>query len=272
MANYVIGDLQGCFSEFIALLNRVNFNPSKDHLYLVGDIVARGPDSLACLAFIFKHQDSISITLGNHDLHLIACYYLKKATNPKDKLSPLLQSKNIAQYIAYLQTQPLAMWLPEHNTFISHAGLNPHWSALDALKHAQFAHNCYQSIHAKAFFEHMYGAHPKQLSTKLDDYENFRYIVNYFTRMRFLLPNDKLELTVKGPVASSNSLLPWFEHKNIKQIKHNIAFGHWAALEGVTNQANIFALDTGCVWGGAMTLLNLQTMQTIKEKSHFLSK
>lgn len=125
MADYAIGDLQGCFSEFNTLLQRVNFNPSQDHLYLVGDVVARGPDSLACLDHIYKHQDSMTITLGNHDLHMVACYYLNKSINPKDKLGPIFESPHLARYISFLQTQPLAIELKQYNCFISHAGLKP---------------------------------------------------------------------------------------------------------------------------------------------------
>ena len=120
MADYAIGDLQGCFKEFSTLLQRVDFNPSKDHLYLVGDIVARGPDSLACLDFIYQHQDSMTITLGNHDLHMIACYFLNKPTNPKDKLAPIFKSSLLKRYISFLQTQPLALYLKTHNLSLIH--------------------------------------------------------------------------------------------------------------------------------------------------------
>ncbi|MBQ4832890.1 symmetrical bis(5'-nucleosyl)-tetraphosphatase [Pseudoalteromonas sp. MMG010] len=272
MANYAIGDLQGCFNEFQALLRRVNFNPSQDHLYLVGDIVARGPDSLACIEFIYKHQNSISITLGNHDLHLIACFYLNKPTNPKDKLAPLLSSRHIQRYIHYLQTQPLAIWLAQHKCFISHAGLNPHWDIQQALNHAKFAQQCYQGKDATSFFENMYGAHPTVFSSKLNKFEKFRYIVNYFTRMRFLLPNDQLELSAKGAIKHSPELTPWFNHKNYSQLNHKIIFGHWASLQGVTGHEEIIALDTGCVWGAEMRLINLDNMEIISEKSHFLLK
>ncbi|ALQ07036.1 MULTISPECIES: symmetrical bis(5'-nucleosyl)-tetraphosphatase [Pseudoalteromonas] len=272
MADYVIGDLQGCFSEFSTLLQRVDFNPSKDHLYLVGDIVARGPDSLACLDYIYQNQDSITITLGNHDLHMIACYYLNKPTNPKDKLSPIFNSHKLTYYIEYLQTQPLALYLKKYNSFISHAGLNPDWSIENALKYAQFAQSCYQSNNAKTFFEQMYKPHPVKWHNDLDDFEKFRYIVNYFTRMRFLTSNNQLELSAKGATINNNELTPWFMHPNILNIKQDIIFGHWAALEGNTNHKCVHALDTGCVWGNSMTLMKLPSKQKIVEKSHLLSK
>jgi bis(5'-nucleosyl)-tetraphosphatase (symmetrical) len=272
MADYAIGDLQGCFSEFNTLLQRVNFNPSKDHLYLVGDIVARGPDSLACLDYIYQHQNSITITLGNHDLHMIACYYLNKPTNPKDKLSPIFTSNKLSLYITYLQTQPLALHLKHHNSFISHAGLNPEWSIDNALKHAQFAQSCYESNNAKTFFQRMYQPHPRKWSSELDDFEKFRYIVNYFTRMRFVTADNKLELNAKGATTDNIELTAWFNHPNIINIQHDIIFGHWAALKGNTRHKHVHALDTGCVWGNEMTLMELSKKQKIVEKSHLSSK
>lgn len=268
MADYAIGDLQGCFSEFSTLLKRVDFNPSKDHLYLVGDIVARGPNSLACLDYIYQNQDSITITLGNHDLHMIACYYLKKPTNPKDKLDPVFNSSKLPLYISYLQTQPIALYLKQHNCFIAHAGLNPDWTIKQALAHAQFAQSCYQSSNATAFFERMYQPHPNMKLDALDDFEKFRYIVNYFTRMRFLTADNKLELNTKGVVPNDKELKPWFTHKNILKSNHDIIFGHWAALEGKINNKRVYALDTGCVWGNFMTLMNINNKLKVTEKSH----
>ncbi|WP_149982094.1 symmetrical bis(5'-nucleosyl)-tetraphosphatase [Pseudoalteromonas rhizosphaerae] len=261
MANYAIGDLQGCYKEFQALLLQVDFKPSKDHLYLVGDIVARGPDSLACLDYIYTHQDSITVTLGNHDLHLIANYMLDKPANPKDKLTALLDSTKLPAYIAMLQQQPLALWLEEEQVFISHAGLNPAWSIEQALQHAQFAESCYQGENARDFFKHMYEQHPSLWSEQLNDFERFRYIINYFTRMRFLTLDEQLELSYKGGIANATAMIPWFKHPRFTTFKQYIVFGHWAALEGVTDHENIYALDTGCVWGGAMTLLELKNKQ-----------
>ena len=160
MADYAIGDLQGCFNEFSLLLKQVDFNPSKDHLYLVGDIVARGPDSKACLDYIYQHQDSVSVTLGNHDLHMIACYLNNVAPNPKDKLTTLFNSSKLPDYIAFLQTQPLALYLEQYDCFISHAGLNPDWSCEQAIQHAQFAQQCYGADNAKFFLKNMYQPHP----------------------------------------------------------------------------------------------------------------
>ena len=272
MADYAIGDLQGCFNEFNALLQRVNFNPSKDHLYLVGDIVARGPDSLACLEYLYKHQNSITVTLGNHDLHLIACYLLNKPPNPNDKLAAVFNSTKLPHYIAFLQTQPLALYLKQYNSFISHAGLTPDWSIAQALQHAQFAQHCYSSPKAHDFFANMYQPHPINNPNELNNYEKFRYTVNYFTRMRFLTADNQLDLSAKGEVTSGNNLTPWFMHPAITTAKQTLIFGHWAALNGKTPHNHLLALDTGCVWGGAMTLIELKNKQKTIEKSQLSSK
>lgn len=272
MADYAIGDLQGCFKEFNALLQKVAFNPSKDHLYLVGDIVARGPNSLACLDYVYTHQNSITVTLGNHDLHMIACYLLNQSINPKDKLEAIFQSPNLPLYIAYLQTQPLALNLTQHNCFISHAGLNPQWSIAQAMQHAKFAQQCYSAHNANHFFKQMYQPHPNHWHSELSNDAKFRHIVNYFTRMRFITTNNQLNFDEKNATDSTSALQPWFTHPAIKKIQQNIIFGHWASLAGKTTQQHVYALDTGCVWGGEMTLLNLASKEKISEKSSYLYK
>tara|TARA_B100002049_G_scaffold142358_1_gene105646 strand:- start:1811 stop:2626 length:816 start_codon:yes stop_codon:yes gene_type:complete len=268
MADYAIGDLQGCYFEFNRLLERVNFNPSQDHLYLVGDIVARGPNSLACLERLYNMQGSVSISLGNHDLHLIACHYLNKPANPKDKLDSVFDSPKRADYIQFLQHQPLAIWLAQYDTFISHAGLNPNWSIKKALKRARFAESCYRGSDANHYFTHMYDPHPNEWQSTLSNEAKFRYIVNYFTRMRFVDIDGKLELNNKTNVSDNSSIIPWFEHPNISQLKQHVVFGHWAALEGKTNKENVHGLDTGCVWGGSMTLMELAQKKHFIESSH----
>lgn len=268
MADYAIGDLQGCYCEFDTLLKRVNFNPSQDHLYLVGDIVARGPDSLACLERLYKMQGSVTITLGNHDLHLIACHYLNKPANPKDKLDAVFSSPKRSEYIHFLQQQPLALWLERYDMLISHAGLNPNWSIKKALKRARFAENCYQGSDANHYFANMYDSHPLEWQSTMSNEAKFRYIVNYFTRMRFVNLLGELDFSNKTNISEDSSILPWFEHPNISELNQQITFGHWAALEGKVNAENIHALDTGCVWGGAMTLMELSKKDCFVEKSH----
>lgn len=265
MADYVIGDLQGCYHEFITLLDVVNFNASQDHLYLVGDIVARGPHSLECLQFLYEQQGSISITLGNHDLHLLATYFTNTKPNPKDCLQSLFEARNLPQYIEFLKQQPLAIWLEQYNTLISHAGLNPQLDVNQALKLAAKAEKKYQGDNATFYLSNMYGNSVNCISDINDKLSRFVFTINAFTRMRFVDANGKMDFSNKGPaIQKQNTLQPWFEvtpknHQNI-----NVCFGHWAALQGQTPYTNLFALDTGCVWGERMTLLELKT-----QKKHY---
>ncbi|USD27909.1 symmetrical bis(5'-nucleosyl)-tetraphosphatase [Pseudoalteromonas sp. SCSIO 43201] len=258
MAKYAIGDLQGCFTPLIALLDQVDFNPSQDHLYFVGDIIARGPDPLACLEFLYQHADSISVTLGNHDLHFLACLALGMAPNPKDKLDAVFNSPKCQKYADLLRAQPLAIWLEQQQTLISHAGIHPSWSIEQALDYARFAETIYQSTKAPEFYANMYGAHPGLKLDKLSEQDKFKAIVNVFTRMRFLKQNGELDLKNKSGLKDNDGLIPWFEYRQIPP-NATLLFGHWAALEGETHQKNVIALDTGCVWGGAMTMINIDT-------------
>jgi bis(5'-nucleosyl)-tetraphosphatase (symmetrical) len=265
MADYAIGDLQGCFTPLQSLLDIVDFNPSRDHLYCVGDIVARGPDSLACLNFLAKHAHSVTITLGNHDLHFLACIETGRSPNPKDKLDLLFNYAKRSELVSFLKSQPLACFHEPTNTFISHAGIYPTWSKAQALDFAQFAEQCYRGVDSKRFFETMYGPATLEDFSAEDKFAKFRAIVNVFTRMRFLEPSGELDFKLKeGLNAGSPGFIPWFEHPALSAFPHNIVFGHWAALEGQTGKNRVYALDTGYVWGGAMSLLNLHTKEIVK--------
>lgn len=260
MADYAIGDLQGCFTELKLLLDKVAFNPSKDTLYLVGDIVARGPDSLACLRFLRDLGDCVKITLGNHDLHLIATYYLNKQPKKNDRLDSLFSAPDFPELISFLQKQPLAIWLESYQTLICHAGLSPHWDIKTALKQASLATEKYQGDDALYYFKNMYGEGPFIWSDKLTEIESFRYTVNAFTRMRFLTPDNQIDFIHKGAPKDTPKFKPWFKHPNIQSLNNTkIIFGHWASLLGKTDNSNIIALDTGCVWGNELTLIELNT-------------
>jgi bis(5'-nucleosyl)-tetraphosphatase (symmetrical) len=259
VADYVIGDLQGCYAEFISLLQQVDFNPSKDHLYLVGDVVARGPDSLACVDYLYQQQGSVSITLGNHDLHLLATYLNHKKPNEKDKLTALFNSEKLSEYIKFLQHQPLAIWLNSYNSLICHAGLNPQLSLKKALEYAKEAEQCYQGEQATFYLSNMYGSVVNSLAKVDSALSQFCFTVNSFTRMRFVNQHLAMDFTNKAsPKNGNQDVLPWFNVNPENHNNINIIFGHWAALEGRTPYTNLFALDTGCVWGKSMTLIELK--------------
>ncbi|CCQ09456.1 Bis(5'-nucleosyl)-tetraphosphatase, symmetrical [Pseudoalteromonas luteoviolacea B = ATCC 29581] len=268
MADYAVGDLQGCFTPLQNLLDLVNFNPSRDHLYCVGDVVARGPDSLACLQFLEKHRASVTVTLGNHDLHLLACHFLNKLPNPKDKLGAFFTYSHREALVEFLQAQPLAVFHQASNSLISHAGIYPTWTVELALEFAQFASCCYQSKNAPNYFSSMYGnATLADLNSEIKT-DKFKAIVNVFTRMRFLEPNGELNLSNKEGKDSDTNLIPWFTHPALHETPCNLVFGHWAALEGKTERHDIIALDTGYVWGGAMSLLNLNSKEIVQVQAN----
>ncbi|KID54683.1 diadenosine tetraphosphatase [Pseudoalteromonas luteoviolacea] len=263
MAYYAVGDLQGCYTPFKQLLAQVDFSPSRDHLYLVGDLVARGPDSLACLEYVYSLQNSVTVTLGNHDLHLLSTVLNNKQANPKDKLDALLSSAALPDYIHFLQSQPLCTYLPEFDSFISHAGIHPYWNIEQAIELSNWAQTYYQGPMAADYLSKMYGKNPAIDLSPSDQQLKFNTIVNVFTRMRFLTEHWQLDFDNKGEINKGELLQPWFAHPRFKTSRTRFIFGHWAALQGKTSLNHVVALDTGCVWGGPMTLLNLSTNEQI---------
>ena len=264
MATYVIGDLQGCFNEFKAILTNIQFNSNKDKLYLVGDIVARGPDSLACLRYIKNHQDCMHTVLGNHDLHLIATYLLNKTPNPKDHLEELFSAPDLAELINFLRSQPLAIYLEQFNTLICHAGISPEWSLQQALDASMDAQTKYQSNDAEFYLGRMYDNQSINWQKDLNELDKFKYTVNTFTRMRYLDQNQKFNFSSKGSPQETAELTPWFNIHNQKlNSQLTVVFGHWASLNGETQSTQFQAIDTGCVWGGKLTILRLDDMQRV---------
>lgn len=257
MADYAVGDIQGCFAELKHLLELVNFNPSQDHLYCVGDIVARGADSLSALRLIRELGNSATVTLGNHDLHLIACHYLNNSPNPKDNLATLFAAPDFNQLVEFLRQQPLAVWLEQHNSLLCHAGLNPQWSKKQGLKQAKQAKCLYQGADALHYFSNMYQNTPTQWQDADTTMAQFVYTVNSFTRMRFVDETGALDLKEKGQPKDIANLMPWFKHPKRQKDKFATVFGHWAALEGNTEDERFIALDTGCVWGKSLTIMEL---------------
>lgn len=268
MANYFIGDIQGCYSGLRQALAAVEFNKSKDTLWLTGDLIARGPESLQTIKFLYKHQDSIKTVLGNHDLHLLAVANGIKQANPKDLLSDLLNCKKLNTYVDWLRQYPLLLELPKQQGFMSHAGLAPNWTTDDAVYWNSQIQQQLTSDNYQTFLTNMYGNAPTIWNDALPEDEKFRFAINAFTRMRYCTNSGELEFKQKGAPDNLNNefnrtgenyLMPWFEFQpnrfdNIKWI-----FGHWASLMGQTNNDNIIGLDTGYVWGNYLSMYRLKT-------------
>ncbi|NQZ80842.1 MAG: symmetrical bis(5'-nucleosyl)-tetraphosphatase [Colwellia sp.] len=255
MAVYFVGDIQGCYDELIALLNQVSFSKENDQLWVAGDLVARGPKSLATLRFIKSLGDSTKVVLGNHDLHLLAVYAGLKKVKKQDQLTDLLNAVDVDELMTWLIQQPLIQKLPDENTYMSHAGISPQWSIEEAILHAEIAHQQLTSPQSSQWLKNMYGEQPHDWQHAHTDVEKFRYTINSLTRMRFCTLNGSLEFNCKeSPSNAPSSLKPWYELINLSKHTHWI-FGHWASLMGECSPHNIYAIDTGCVWGNHLTLL-----------------
>lgn len=258
MTRYAVGDLQGCLKPLQCLLEQVTFNPKHDQLWLVGDLINRGPDSLATLRFLYSIKDSIKVVLGNHDLHFLAIDSGATHARKTDTFEALFAAPDRQQLSDWLRQQPLFYCDPSADYVMSHAGIAPHWTIAQAQRYANEVQQVLQSDQAVEFFKHMYGNNPDNWNEQLRGWDRLRTITNYFTRMRFCGPKGELDLANKSNQASAG-FHPWFKHPARVNQQQNIIFGHWAALEGKADTAHIFALDTGCVWGNTMTLLNLET-------------
>ncbi|WP_347332062.1 symmetrical bis(5'-nucleosyl)-tetraphosphatase [Marinimicrobium locisalis] len=259
MSTYAIGDIQGCLEPLKRLLDQVNFDPAEDRLWIAGDLINRGPSSQATLSFLYPMRDRLSVVLGNHDLHLIAVARGHRPPNRKDTLEEILGHEEHPEWIEWLRHRPLLHHDPELDYVMTHAGIPPQWSLERAKAHAREVEAVLQSTQLDDFLSQMYGNEPSRWKPKLYGVERLRLITNYFTRMRFCTADGELDLDNKGGAEShAPGFEPWFAHPERKCRDQKIIFGHWAALEGKVDAPNVFALDTGCVWGGTLTALRLE--------------
>ncbi|EKD54135.1 MAG: hypothetical protein ACD_60C00120G0005 [uncultured bacterium] len=259
MTTYAIGDVQGCFTALEKLLQEIQFDPKKDTLWFTGDLVNRGPESLETLRFIKNLGKKQHTVLGNHDLHLLALSHHAHQGWHDDTLAPILKAPDRDELLDWLLHQPLIYHDEKLDYVMVHAGLAPDWDLLTAKKLAKEVEDLLQSSKRNEFFQHMYGNEPNHWQETLKGWDRIRCIVNYFTRARFCEPDGSLELTTKETISpEKTSLIPWFNIPNRKTADIKIIFGHWAALGGITHTENVFALDTGCVWGYCLTAMCLE--------------
>jgi len=259
MSTYVVGDIQGCLQPLKCLLKKVSFNPDKDVLWSVGDIVNRGPRCLKTLRFLYDMRDNLVLVLGNHDLHLLAVAAGVRPPNRSDTLEKILKAPDKEKLLTWLLHRPLLHH--EHGFTLVHAGIPPQWSIEEAASRAREVEAVLQSPACIEFFKHMYGNEPLVWSDELTGMTRLRVITNYLTRMRFCTSQGVLDLDSKGPSPDLGKVAvsAWFSHPRRKTAKDRILFGHWASIEGQTDHANAIGLDTGCVWGGALSLYELET-------------
>lgn len=264
MAHYAIGDLQGCYTELTKLLQLIDFNHSKDTLWLVGDIVNRGTHSLECLQFCMQHESSVQIVLGNHDLHLLAVSYGFGKLKRRDTLTPILQHNELPKMRDWLRHQPLLRHTNTH--VLVHAGILPEWNvnqAIDLSNEVQAA----LRDNPQHYFANMYGNQPDTWSPDLQGDERLRFITNVFTRMRVLTQNQALDHDFKQEYSDiPPTHCAWFDAPNRAHLSHKIVFGHWSAL-GYRNEQNVLALDTGALWGGQLTAVDLASEKIFQIQS-----
>ncbi|MDH2292145.1 symmetrical bis(5'-nucleosyl)-tetraphosphatase [Cobetia sp. 10Alg 146] len=273
MTQWAIGDLQGCHVEFERLLQRLEFTPGRDVMWLAGDLVNRGPGSLECLRHAKALGDSARIVLGNHDLHLLAVAHGFGRLKRSDTLQPILDAPDRDELLDWLRRQPLMVeeTIDARRTVMTHAGVLPGWTLNQAAALAREAEAALAGNAYREFLGEMYGDTPDLWREDLSGIARLRCIVNVFTRMRFVDREGRMDFASKeGLDSAPEGYRPWFQFPRPEGAwddSPRLLFGHWAALEGETPAArqDVAALDTGCVWGGGLTALDLETGQRVFE-------
>ncbi|AEJ01002.1 Bis(5'-nucleosyl)-tetraphosphatase, symmetrical [Nitrosomonas sp. Is79A3] len=256
MATYAIGDLQGCFTAFQRLIDLIRFDPAQDKLWLVGDIVNRGPDSLSLLRYIKQAGDAMIMVLGNHDLHLLMVAAGIAKNHSSDTIQPILDAPDRDELLYWLRQQKL--FYTQEQYAMVHAGLLPCWSIVQAEQLAHEAERVLRQDNYQEFFSQMYGNKPNYWQDEWTDYTRLRVIINAMTRMRICTTAGKMNFAFKGDLQSiPPGFLPWFNVPQRASQEATIICGHWSAL-GLHITDNLIALDTGCVWGGQLTAIRLE--------------
>lgn len=268
MSTYLIGDVHGCYDELQSLLNQVAFDPQVDQLWLTGDLVARGPASLEVLRFVRYLGDCVKMVLGNHDLHLLAVYAGISRNKPKDRITPLLEAPDADLLINWLRRQPLLQVDEEKKLVMAHAGITPQWDIETAQSCAREVEAVLSSDTYPLFLDAMYGDMPNNWTPELSGLARLRFSTNALTRMRYCFPNGQLDMIAKeAPENAPPPLKPWFTIPGPVSNDYTIAFGHWASLEGKGTPEGILALDTGCCWGGTLTMLRWEDKRVFVQVS-----
>lgn len=268
MAIYAIGDLQGCYQDLQNLLEKLQFDKNSDTLWFVGDLVNRGPDSLATLRFVKKLGKAAIIVLGNHDLHLLAIYHdLKK--NKDSSIQQILDAPDCDELIHWLRQRPLLHHDNGLNFTLVHAGIYPLWNLKQANQYANELESVLKSDNYLEFLQHMYGNKPASWSEDLEGWDRLRFICNSFTRMRYVSQKAELDFEYNGvPGSQPDKLIPWYKLTERATKNNNIIFGHWSTLgffeydNNLEISPNVYATDTGCVWGGKLTALKIEREKT----------
>lgn len=271
MATYVVGDIQGCYDPLAKLLDKVNFDQSRDMLVCVGDLVNRGDRSLKVLRFLKSLENQCLTVLGNHDIHLLSLLYGVRLARPSDTLVEILEAPDVGELAEWLRSQPLMLQLEKQKVIICHAGIYPWWSGSQAQGFSDEMSEVFANEKSCiTLLRNVYGDLPNKWHDGFGKTRRHRFIINAFTRMRFCSPDGHLNLTESGYSGKSRkNRVPWFTVDNKRLNHYRIIFGHWSAL-GLLNTEKHLCLDTGCVWGRHLTMAKLPSKPTgerIKESS-----
>jgi bis(5'-nucleosyl)-tetraphosphatase (symmetrical) len=255
MALYAIGDIQGCHAEFCELLTLIGFSPAHDRLWLTGDLVNRGPDSLGVLREVIALGDSVRVVLGNHDLHLLAVAAGNRPLHRDDTLAAILDAPDRDDLLAWLAQRPLA--IAESDLLMVHAGVLPQWTTPDVLDLAREVETVLRSEQRVPFMHALYGDEPDAWRHDLEGFDRLRVIVNALTRLRFCTDTGRMDLREKrGAPFAPPGYAAWFLHENRRTASSLVVCGHWSTL-GLLLAPNVLMLDSGCLWGGALTAIRL---------------
>ena len=263
MAVWAIGDLQGCLVELETLLERIDFSPGRDRLWFVGDLVNRGPASLEALRFVTGLGDDAHVVLGNHDLHLLAIARGGARLRRGDQaLQEILDAPDRERLLDWLQTRPLLHHDAAVGWTMVHAALPPQWDIALARRCAAEVESALRGEHSGHLLGTMYGNQPDRWRDDLDGDDRLRFIVNALTRLRVCDPSGRMLLEFKGPLEEMpDGVVPWFRAPGRGWAGARIVCGHWSAL-GYVDENGVLGLDTGCVWGGALTAQRLDVADT----------
>ncbi len=263
MATYAIGDLQGCYAELQALLALINFDAAKDRLWFAGDLVNRGPDSLACLRFVHALGERAEVVLGNHDLHLLAIASGQGRRQAKDTLDEILAATDKNTLLDWLGRRPLLLHDEATGFTMTHAGLHPHWDRAIATTAARELEAVLRGDERALFFAAMYGEQTANWSADLTGWRRIRVITDCLTRLRYCHADGRIDLKEKNsPAKARKGLIPWFAHPDRKTRQEKIIFGHWSTVRLTAGQDfarfNVYPIDGGCLWGGELMALRLE--------------
>ena len=259
---YAIGDIQGCYDDLMLLLDSINFDQAHDKLWFTGDLVNRGPKSLETLRFIYGLGDNAQAVLGNHDLHLLATVFDHQRLGKNDTFEAILHAPDKDELLDWLRRLPLIHVDKELNVAMLHAGIHPDWDIDKAVALAGEVETVIRGDNHIEFYHHMYGDKPTNWSDELSSWQRLRSITNTLTRLRYCKNNGEASLGQKGaPGTQAAGLIPWFDIEHRASKNQRIIFGHWSTLVLAENMQynNVYPLDTGCLWGGKLTAMKIDS-------------